>query len=86
MNARARASVFWPGITAHIQDLCDRCRACDHNAPSNPKLLPELTYPFEAFCMNYFHHSGNNYLMLVDRYSGWPEVCKLSGSAGPLVE
>jgi hypothetical protein len=40
MNAQARSSVFWPGIMVQIQDLCDRCRVCHRNAPSNPKPPP----------------------------------------------
>jgi hypothetical protein len=89
MNSRARASVFWPGITAMVQMVRDGCPACHRNAPSNPKPPPtpssDPVYPFEMVCADYFHYAGNNYLVVVDRYSGWPEIWRLSGGAGPLV-
>lgn len=90
MNARARASVFWPGITAEIQQLRDQCMACHRIAPSNPKPpptpSPDPTYPFEMICADYFKYAGNNYLIVVDRYSGWPTTYQLSGGAVPLVK
>jgi hypothetical protein len=39
--------------------------------PSNPKPLPtsspDLKYPFEMVCANYFRHSGIKYLVVVNR-------------------
>ena len=42
MNARAKASVFWPGITIQIQELRNNCQACHRIAPSNPTPPPHL--------------------------------------------
>jgi hypothetical protein len=59
-------------------------------APSNPKPpptpSPDPVYPFEMVCADYFQHGGEHYLVLVDRYSGWPEIWPLTGGAGPLVD
>ncbi|RDH89254.1 MAG: hypothetical protein DIZ77_16200 [endosymbiont of Seepiophila jonesi] len=83
MNARAKASVFWPGITIQIQELRNNCQACHRIAPSNPKPpptpSPDPVYPFQMLCADYFCYSGHNYLVIVDRYSGWPYVCQLTG-------
>ena len=87
MIARVESSVFWPGITTDIKDIRDRCSHCHRNAPSNPSapaippMLPE--YPFQCVCADYFSHKGKPYMVLVDRYSNWPIVEKISnGSTG----
>ena len=89
MITRAESSVFWPGITSDIKDIRDRCSHCNRNAPSNPLLpptppmLPE--YPFQCICADYFSHMGTSYLVIVDRYSNWPIVERLSNGATGLV-
>ena len=87
MIARAESSVFWPGITAAIQNLRQSCYHCNRNAPSNPNPpptpLPNPAYPFQYICADYFHYMGHNYLVIVDRYSNWPIVEKAeAGSKG----
>ena len=90
MNARAKASVFWPGITIQIQELRNNCQACHRIAPSNPKPpptpSPDPVYPFQMICADYFCYGGHNYLVIVDRYSGWPYVCQLTGASPALVK
>ena len=85
MTARAESSVFWPGITKDIQNIRDRCNQCHRNAPSNPSAPPTPpklpVYPFQCICADYFTHQGNPYLVIVDRYSGWPIVEKASNGA-----
>ena len=36
--------------------------------------LPEVEYPFQQVCSDYFSMEGVQYLVMVDRYSGWPSV------------
>ncbi len=78
MTARAQTSFIWPGISLDIQETRDSCRTCNNNAPSNPRHLPEEpripSMPFEAVCMDFFALEGWQYLVMVDRFSGWCEV------------
>ena len=78
MNARAEASVFWPGITNDIIKIRSRCTLCDQMAPSQPNSPPVTPirpeYPFQCICADYFQKDGSNYLVIVDRYSCWPIV------------
>lgn len=78
MTARASTSIFWPGLTGDIQATRNQCSTCNSNAPSQPAMPPttpiDLEYPFQHLCVDYFHHEGSAYLVLVDRYSGWPIV------------
>ena len=78
MWGRAAASVWWPGLYEDISRVRSRCWRCDSNAPSQPKeppvLLPTVEYPFQEICSDYFSLEGRHYLVMVDRYSGWPSV------------
>ena len=81
MRARAAESVFWPGLDRAIQDYRDRCRVCDYIAPSQanepPITADPPVYPFQQVCSDYFSLDGSTYLVIVDRYSGWPSVMKV---------
>ena len=81
MRARAAESVFWPGLDRAIQDYRDRCRTCAYIAPSQanepPTSVEPPVYPFQQICSDYFSLDGETYLVIVDRYSGWPSVVKV---------
>ena len=90
MTARAQASVFWPGLSAQLQRLRKDCIPCEEIAPSQPNPPPtpiiDPVYPFQQVCSDYFKFSGHNYLVVVDRYSGWPTVYHLRGGSKPLIK
>ena len=86
MSLRAQATVFWPGITADIENARNDCRTCHRNAPSQPNMPPLAPnvpkVPFEMVCSDFFNLHGKHYLVVVDRLSGWPEVVQVKpGSA-----
>ena len=78
MNARAKAGVYWPGITRDIEAARASCNSCNRIMPSQPRtppvepLIPST--PFEAVACDYFHFSGHYYFVAADRLSGWLEV------------
>jgi hypothetical protein len=78
MELRARAIVFWPGITADIHAVRAACTDCTRNAPSQPSLPATHTSPpstpFESIYADYFDFAGNHYLVIGDRLSSWTEV------------
>ena len=78
MIARSESSVFWPGITTDIRKMRERCDQCHKTAPSQPCPPPTPPnipmYPFQSICADFFHQSGNYYVVVVDRYSNWPIV------------
>ena len=90
MNSRAQSSVFWPGLTSQLQQLRRNCTPCEEIAPSQPNPPPtpiiDPVYPFQQVCSDYFKYSGRNYLVVVDRYSGWPSVYRLTGGSAPLIK
>merc|ERR1712059_115382 len=80
MSLRAGNSVWWPGLAADLGRTREQCTTCRVNAPSQPaappKPLPSPDYPFQMISGDYFHYAGKEYLLLVDRYSGWPVVAQ----------
>ena len=90
MTSRAESSVFWPGITPVIANMRARCRSCNERAPSQPHGPPhaaqEPVYPFQCICSDYFKYKGRNYVVIVDRYSGWPIVQQSQDGAEGLVK
>lgn len=78
MQVRAQSIVFWPGMTASIQDTRSRCGECNRNAPSQAPLPSEPAVPpstpFEQIFADFFEFGGHHYLVIGDRLSGWSEV------------
>ena len=86
MESRARAIVFWPGMSEDIRSTRDKCSACNKAAPSQaatpsiPSSVPST--PFESIFADYFDYGGCHYLVAGDRLSGWVEIFKTpSGTA-----
>ena len=90
MTSSAESSVFWPDITPAIANLRARCRSCNERAPSQPHGPPlaaqEPVYPFQCMCADYFKYKGCNYMVVVDRYSGWPIVQQSRDGSSGLVK
>ena len=81
---RARASIFWPGISSDIKNMIDSCNACQENRPSlppeSPMSDPAPTKPFQETACDLFEWAGRKYLVYVDRFSGWIEVRRFGSS------
>ena len=86
MTLRAQSSVWWPGITPQIKETRDKCKSCHEYAPSQPSApplpLPQPDYPFQHVVSDYFQAGGFHYLVIVDRFSGWPTVQFCGSSVG----
>lgn len=90
MSSRAESSIFWPGMSAEITSMRNRCTACSRIAPSQPRAPPTPPqlpdYPFQCIASDYFHHKGKNYLVAVDRYSNWPIVERGNDGSNGLIQ
>ena len=78
MRRRANSTIYWPGMSNSINNHRKYCRTCEANAPSQsaePLILsPAPEWPFQQLCADYFFIDSHGYLVVVDRYSGWPSV------------
>ena len=75
MRARASDTVYWPGLTSAIKQIRANCMFCNKIAPSQARetlrLIPSPEFPFQHVCVDAFDMHGHQYMVAVDRYSGW---------------
>lgn len=85
LNARARETVYGPGITIDLQKVRAECEGCNVYAPSQAKLPPHdletPEHPFQMICADHFSWCGKPYLIIVDRFSGWLNIYHCPDSA-----
>ena len=81
-RARARSAVFWPGINGAIDELISQCNTCQQYQRSNqrepliPQHVPER--PWATVAADIFCYKGRDYLLVVDYFSKYPEVARLT--------
>lgn len=83
MKLRAQGSVFWPSINKDIERAVQCCEDCA-KVPRSPikctlKSWPVPTKPWSRIHADFAGPvDGAFYLVIVDAFSNWPEVFKLS--------
>ena len=79
---RAKGSVFWANINRDIEELVKSCPPCQRHQKLNVKepLLPHDVpqKPWDTLGSDIFHWNNANYLLVVDYYSKFPVVKKLT--------
>lgn len=78
---RARQSVWWPGLSTQLENLVTNCETCCKNQhqraqPLVPSQLPEL--PWQKVGTDLFEWRNKHFLLIVDYYSRYIEIAKLS--------
>ena len=77
----ARQSIFWPGMSAQIEDVVSNCSICLRHRNSNtkeplhPHELPQR--PWQRLATDLFDWKGLPHLVVVDYYSRYPEIAQL---------
>ena len=79
---RAKQAVWWPGISKQLEKLIRECPKCikfrvQRAEPLIPSALPSL--PWQKVGTDLFEWERNTYLLIVDYYSRWIEIAKLTG-------
>ena len=72
----AQQLYFWPGMTLDVRQLVDTCDSCQELRPSKPlEPTSEQTIPLAPMShvsVDLFQNAGVTYVVMVDRFSGWP--------------
>ena len=85
---RVSTAVWWPGVSREIETLVNSCPVCQKNtAPGRQPLLQSTLpdYPFERVASDLFEINGVTYLLLVDYFSRYIEVNKLTSTTSASV-
>ena len=78
---RARQVLFWPGMSARIEETVAACALCAEHSRANakepliPMEIPER--PWAKVGADLFEFNNQHYLLIVDYFSKWPEISKL---------
>ena len=78
---RARQSVWWPGIGKQLQDLIQHCPVCcqERLQPAEPLIPSEFpSLPWETVATDLFYWKGSTYLLVVDYFSRFVEIARLT--------
>ena len=80
---RARSSVWWLSLSAQVKDTVKQCTICardftNRSEPLIPSSLPE--YSWQQVGSDLFMLNGANYILVVDYFSRFPEVVKLTST------
>ena len=80
-KSRARAVVYWPGMSTAIERMVAKCSVCLKYQRENQKepLLPHGVpqRPWQKLGADIFELNSSSYLTVVDYYSKYPELCIL---------
>ena len=83
---RAKASVWWPGLSHQLEEVVKQCPICikervNPAEPVIPSELPDL--PWQKVAADLFELKGHPYLLVIDYFSRYIEVAKLSSTTSP---
>lgn len=77
----ARDYFYWYGMAKDISEYVERCKVCQKLQKSNAKepmiVKPVPTKPWEIVASDLFTFVRDNYLLIVDSYSGFFDIQKL---------
>ena len=77
--------MYWPGINNQIEDVVSKCSICQdfrEHHPRDPLIShPIPNRPWSKIGADLFTLHGEEYLVLVDYFSKFPEVVKLNDTS-----
>ena len=88
-KANARMTVFWPGMTKHIEEMVSRCEKCmkyQGTLPKEPMQTREVPLlPRQIVACDLLEYKNQNYLAVIDYYSKYIEAFRLNGKTSSVV-
>lgn len=89
-KSRAREVIFWPGLSADIENMIARCPSCLQYSVTNQKetLHPHAipSRPWQVLGSDIMTLNGRDYLVVVDYFSKYPEFALLENkTAGAVI-
>lgn len=80
---KAKELVYWPCMSNDITVKIKNCTSCLLHSNNNCKETiilnsPKNLRPWQEIATDIFHFDNKNYLLIVDKYSKYPEICCLN--------
>lgn len=79
--AKAQQVYYWRNMHTDISNLVATCNVCQKFQPmkvKSPMITPYIPYfPFEVVALDILQTLGKNFLILIDLYSRWIEICPI---------
>ena len=85
---RIRSSIWWPGISKEVERMVQQCRDCAKVARSQReplKISHNTDYPWQIAGSDLFELHGVHYLLVVDYFSRYPEIIKLTSTTSSAI-
>ena len=85
---RITESVWWPGIMSQMMEVIQQCPECIKKVrqPKEPLLTTPLpAFPWQMVGTDLFEREKVHYLIIVDYFSRYPEVIKLTSTTSSAV-
>ena len=86
---RARETLFWPGMNMEITEIikgCSECQEYRKYQQKEPLMQHNLpTKPWGKVATDLFKFQNNDFGIIVDCYSNYPEIAKLDNTSGEQV-
>ena len=81
-KALARSYIWWPRMDSAIEEMISSCLVCQALRPDPPKaIVHPWLYPTKPWSRIHVDFAGpvegETYLIVVDAYSKFPEICKM---------
>lgn len=89
VKARARSTLYWPGIINQLNDLSQNCQQCQEYR--NKQLSEEMLSheipdtPWTKVATDLFHLFKKTYLLVIDFTTNFFEISKLRNAESPTV-
>ena len=85
---RAKQSVWWPGMSTQLADFVSKCQVCvrDKGTATEPMVATEVPdLPWQKLATDFLKFNGSQYLVIVDYYSRYVELLRMSSTTAPSV-
>ncbi len=70
--------MYWPGITKDVRNVVKTCKTCQVYQPNKQRQPlvqdPQPSQPGVVIVEDFLSCDGREYLVVMDKYSGWPEI------------
>ncbi|XP_064469630.1 uncharacterized protein LOC135384354 [Ornithodoros turicata] len=74
-KSRARESLYWPNMTQNIEQMVCECQSFQRPNSEEPLLkVPLSSLPRQKLGIDFFHVSGQRYLIVIDCFSKYVEL------------